>query len=65
MKPKLSVLENVWLAMLVLALMATVALGNKLMCALARSCVHIRQRAEREALMHDIEMWLEVQRGRV
>lgn len=64
MKPRLSAVENLYLAVMAVLLAAMIVLGNYLMLRIARFEARKLREAERDALFTDIEMWLEVQRGR-
>lgn len=64
MRLRLSMAENLYLAILTVLLALVIALGGKLMDRIARFQARKLREAERVALMRDVEMWLEVQRGR-
>lgn len=64
MKPRLSAVENLYLAVMAVLLAAMIVLGDCLMRRIARFEARKLREAERDALFTDIEMWLEVQRGR-
>lgn len=63
LRVKLTTVESLQLAIVTPLLAATVVLGN----VLCRWIVHFQARklreTERDALIRDIEVWLEVQRG--
>ena len=63
MKPRLSAVENLYLAVMAALLAAMIVLGDCLMRRIARFQARKLYEAERDALFTDIEMWLEVQRG--
>lgn len=63
MKPKLSPLENLYLSLMAALLAVMIVLGNYLMLRIARFEARKLREAERDALIRDVETWLEVQRG--
>lgn len=65
MRVRLSVAENLYLATLTALLAFVIVLGGRLMDRIARFQSRKLREAERDALIHDVEMWLEVQRGQV
>jgi len=63
MRPKLSAVESVYLAAMTVLLAFVIALGSKLMGRIARFQARKLREAERDTLIRDVEMWLEVQRA--
>lgn len=64
MKPRLSAVENLYLSLMAALLAAMIVLGDCLMRRIARFEARKLREAERDTLIRDVEMWLEVQRGR-
>ncbi len=64
MKIRLSVAENLYLMVMTVLLAAVLVLGSRLMRSIAHFQAQKLREVERDALIRDVESWLEVQRGR-
>jgi len=64
MKVSLSLLERIYLGAMIVLLAANVVLSYRLMHGIACFQARKLREAEHDALIRDVEMWLEVQRGR-
>ena len=64
MKVSLSLLERIYLGAMIVLLAASVVLSYRLMHGIACFQACKLREAEHDALIRDVEMWLEVQRGR-
>ena len=63
MKVRLTLPEQLYLGAMTALLAAVAVLGDRLMYSIARFQARKLREAERDTLIRDVEMWLEVQLG--